>query len=289
MLCNILTRLCRLLYYVGSCNDVVEIQLETGSLPVKLQRGPKSYTYGCLIKALQLFGDDGQSLPCGDEGDGSEEKRWQQESGNDDADREGVTEVDNDGGLQAFLDGCEEEDYGLGECDEEEEEDDDLDDMMYGHTSADAFLPSSSSSNAVEEMRKKNELQALDALYSSLRRALERCEKNSLICFSNNGRSSCSGDKCISLPSSQQPPSPYDDYCIIWVKSEIRTISFYMKAVEMIQSQLLMGVGDADYVKREYGMIDCIDLEHINDLVDAFMTIRHPGYQQQLKSNDVKK
>ncbi|KAL7449020.1 hypothetical protein ACHAWC_001125, partial [Mediolabrus comicus] len=74
----------------GSCNDVIEIQLQTGSPPVKLQRGPKSYTYGCLIKALQLFGDDEQSLPCGDGGDGREEKQLQQESGNDDADREGV-------------------------------------------------------------------------------------------------------------------------------------------------------------------------------------------------------
>lgn len=276
--------------YVGSCNDVVEIQLQTGSPPVKLQRGPKSYTYGCLIKALQLFCDDGQSLPCGDGGDGSEEKRLQQESDNDDADREGVVaEEDDDGGLQAFLDDCEEEDYGLGEYDEEEEEDNDLDGMMYGHTSIDnALPPPSSSSNALEEMRKKNELQALDALYSSLIQALERCEKNSLFCNSN-GRSSCSGDKFLSLPSRPPPPSsPYDDFCIIWVKSEIRTISFYMKAVEMIQSQLLMGVGD-NYVKRDYGTIDCIDLEHINDLVDAFMTIRHHGYQQQLKSNDVKK
>ena len=238
---------------------------------MKLQRGPKSYTYGCLIKALQLFVDEEQSLPCGDGGDGSEEKRLQQESGNDDADREGVTEGDDDGGLQAFLDDCEEEDYGLSECDEEKEEDDDLDDMMYGHTSIDNVLPpSSSSSNAVEEIRKKDELQALGALHSSLKQALERCEKNSLICTSN-GHSSCSGDKRISSSSS------YDDFCIIWVKSEIRTISFYMKAVEMIQSKLSMGVGDANYVKRDYGMIDCLDHEHINDLVDAFMTIRHHG------------
>jgi hypothetical protein len=260
---------------VGSCNDVIEIQLQTGSSPVKLQRGPKSYTYGCLIKALQLFGDDEQSLPCGDGGDGREEKQLQQESGNDDADREGVAEGDDDGGLQAFLDDCEEEDYGLSECDEEEEEGGDLDDMMYGHTSIDNVLPpssssSSSSSNAVEEMRKKDELQALGALRSSLKQALKRCEKNSLIC-SSNGRSSCSGDKRISSSSS------YDDFCIIWVKSEIRTILFYMKAVEMIQSKLLMGVGDVNYVKRDYGMIDCLDHEHINDLVDAFMAIRHHG------------
>jgi hypothetical protein len=226
------------------------------------------------MKALQLFHDDGRYLPCGDGGDGSEEKRLQQESGNDDADREGVVaEVDDDGGLQAFLDDCEEEDYGLGECDEEEEEGGDLDDMMYGHTSIDNVLPpSSSSSNAVEEMRKKDELQALGALHSSLKQALERCEKNSLICTSN-GRSSCSGDKCISSSSL----SLYDDFCIIWVESEIRTISFYMKAVEMIQSKLLVGVGDANYVKRDYGMIDCLDREHINDLVDAFLTIRHHG------------
>ena len=180
------------------------------------------------------------------------------------------------GGLQAFLDDCEEEDYGLSECDEEEEEGGDLDDMMYGHTSIDNVLPpssssSSSSSNAVEEMRKKDELQALGALHSSLKQALERCEKNSLICNSN-GCSSCIGDKYISSSL-----SPYDDFCIIWVKSEIRTILFYMKAVEMIQSKLSMGVGDANYVKRDYGMIDCLDREHINDLVDAFMTIRHHG------------
>ncbi len=40
---------------VGSSNDIVEFSLNDNIRRVELRRGPKSYTYGCFIKVLEMF------------------------------------------------------------------------------------------------------------------------------------------------------------------------------------------------------------------------------------------
>eukprot|EP00986_Skeletonema_menzelii_P016828 scaffold16098_cov80-Skeletonema_menzelii.AAC.2 len=229
----------------GSCNDVVEIELKEEGPPVKLQRGPKSYTYGQFIKALELFHDAGS--------DGRRDLQ-------DDSLRDGGRDGD-DGGLEAFLDDCDdEEDYE----DDEDEGGVELDGMMYNSTTfgdsdlLDGSFRSSSSTKA-EGMTK--ELRALEALHSSLKQAVERCESNSLI------RRSVGERVC---------PTAEDEYCVMLIKSEMQTISFYTKATEMIHSKLSKSLSQVNSLVDSKFEIIGMDREHINDLVEAFMTIRYP-------------
>ena len=213
-----------------------------------MQRGPKSYTYGLFIKALELFhdaGSDGCDLQVSDAANGGRS--------------------DDDGGLEAFLDDCddEEEDYE----DEEDEGGEELDDMMYNSTTfgnGDLMdqLQSTSSTKAEGMMK---ELRALEALHSSLKEAMEQCENNSLI------RRSGVEERIYTTAE--------DEYCVILIKSEMQTISFYTKATEMIHSKLSKSLSQVNsLVESKIEMIAMDrDREHINDLVKAFMTIRYPG------------
>ena len=176
---------------------MVEIELKEEGPPVRLQRGPKSYTFGPFIKALELF-----------YGAGSDGRHDVQDDSRDDA--AGGGRDDDDAGLEAFLNDCdEEEDYE----DEDDEGDDDIDDMMYNSTTfgdedlLDDSLPSSSST---KEKLMTKELRALEALHSSLKQAVERCENNSLIRSVEERVYTAEGD----------------EYCAILIKSEIQTISF---------------------------------------------------------------
>ena len=233
--------------HAGSCNDVVEIELKEEGPLVRLQRGPKSYTFGPFIKALELFYDAG-----------SDGRRGLQDDSRDDAANEGMD--DDDAGLEAFLNDCdEEEDYE----DEDDEGGDDIDDMMYNSTTfgdddlLDDSLPSSSST---KEKVMTKELRALEALHSSLKAAVERCEQNSLIRSVEERVYTAEGD----------------EYCAILIKSEMQTISFYAKAAEMILSKLSKCLTLENALMDSKVEINEMDQEHINDLVKASMTIRYP-------------
>lgn len=221
---------------------------------MKLQRGPKSYTYGPFIKALQLFHDANDDA-CNDDNDDWGNEHLQEENCRDEdidsticdddreEDKETMTKNEEvDGGLEAFLDDCEEDDN-------DQDQDDDLDDMMYTYTTFGSNKPF-----GIKEMM--NDLRALDALHSSLKQAKERCEQNTLMCSSNE-------EICMSAE---------DDYCTILIKSEIQTISFYMNAAKMIQSKLL----NKDDRKNFEIDLGTEDRGHVHDLVNAFMTIRYP-------------
>ena len=226
---------------------MVEIELKESSPLVRIQRGPKSYTFGPFIKALELFYDPG-----------SDGRHDVQDDSRDDAANGGRD--DDDAGLEAFLDDCdEEEDYE----DEDDEGGDDVNDMMYNSTTfgdddlLDDSLPSSSS--AKEKVMTK-ELRALEALHSSLKAAVERCENNSLIRSVKERVNTAEGD----------------EYCAILIKSEMQTISFYAKAAEMIHSKLSKCMSQENELMDSKVEINEMDQEHINDLVKAFMTIRYP-------------
>ena len=110
-----------------------------------------------------------------------------------------------------------------------------------------------------------NELRALEALHSSLRQAMELCENNSLI------RSSDDKERLYTTAE--------DTYCELLCRSEMQTISFYMRAAEMIYSELSKSSPQVTSLMDTYSKAEMInmDREHINDLVKAFMTIRYPG------------
>ena len=222
---------------------MVEIELKEEGPLVRLQRGPKSYTFGPFIKALELFYDAG-----------SGGRHDLQDDSRDDAANGGMD--GDDAGLEAFLN---EEDYE----DEDDEGGDDIDDMMYNSTTfgdedlLDDSLPSSS---ATKEKLMTKELRALEALHSSLKAAVERCEQNSL---------ARSVEERVYMAEG-------DEYCAILIKSEMQTISFYAKAVEMIHSKLSKCLSQENALMDSKVEINEMDQEHINDLVKAFLTIRYP-------------
>ncbi len=237
---------------------MVEIELKEHLPPVKLQRGPKSYAYGLFIKALELFHGAG-SGPRDDDNDGSNNKHLQEEGASDVAnEREG----EEDGGLEAFLNDCDEEDDYE---DEDEEGGEDLDDMMYTSFGDDDHLLNDSLPSSTKAEGMMNELRALEALHSSLEEAMDRCEHNSLI------RSS--GDE------ERRHATAEDNYCAILIKSEMQTIAFYKKAAEMIHSKLSKSSSQVTSLVDRSSKFEIIamDREHVNDLVQAFMTIRYPG------------
>ena len=226
----------------------MEIELKEGAPPVKLQRGPKSYTYGPFIKALELFHDICKVGRGDDNDDDDAQNRFQGENVDDGKDFD-----HDDGGLEAFLNDCEED--KIDDEEEEEEGDDDFDDMMY-HTNScgdgefNNTLPSTKSEGKI------NEIRALVGLQSSLNEAIERCERNSLICGEEDA-----------LRSSVE-----DGYCVILIKSEIRTLRFYKRAAEIIHSKLSeSSPQDASMLGGQFD-----DQEQVYDLVDAFLTIRYP-------------
>ena len=242
---------------------MVEIELKEDLPPLKLRRGPKSYTYGLFIKAMELFHDDGSGRRD-DDIDGTNNKHLQEEKADSNVANEREGEEDDDGGLEAFLNDCDEED----DCEDEEDEGgEDLDEMMYQDTSFgddDHLLGNSlPCSTKAEEMM--NDLRALEALHLSLEQAMEQCENNSLI------RGCGDGERLYATAE--------DNYCAILIKSEMQTISFYKKAAQIIHSKLSKSSSQVTSLvdkSSEFEMI-AMDREHVNDLVKAFMTIRYPG------------
>ncbi len=242
---------------------MVEIELKENLPPVKLQRGPKSYSYGLFIKALELFHDAGGDGRSNDDNEGTSNKHLQEEGACDVANNREGEDDDDGGGLEAFLNDCDEEDDYE---DEEDEGGEDLDDMMYtSFGDDDHLLDNSLPSSSTKAKGVMNEIRALESLHSSLEQAMKRCENNSLI------RSS--GDEERLLTTTE------DNYCAILIKSEIQTISFYKTAAEMIHSKLSKSSSQVTSLVDRSSKFEMIamDRDHVNDLVKAFMTIRYPG------------
>ena len=102
-----------------------EIEIKQQERPMKLQRDPKSYYYGLFIKALEL---------CGDDVDGNSNQNGASTIDNDCRD---VLEVEGDdmidGGLQTFLDLCnnEFEEEGMANDDNDDKCDENDNDYFY--------------------------------------------------------------------------------------------------------------------------------------------------------------
>ncbi|EJK50894.1 hypothetical protein THAOC_29994 [Thalassiosira oceanica] len=201
----------------GSCNDVLEFEVKPGEPRVKLQRGPKSYCYGPLIEALEMCTTS------------------RQERGHESSDVE-----DESDGLDAFLNGCEED--GFGDSDGESDEQD----CFYAGTmESDDLAVVKSTDSGVER-----EIAALQILESKLLEAKSILSKNPLsgIC-----------DK-------EGAMSDEDWYCSILVRSELHTLTFYSGLCKAVLRRMR---------KEEFRSIGDIDSRHIENTADVFLAIRH--------------
>ncbi|GFH57647.1 hypothetical protein CTEN210_14123 [Chaetoceros tenuissimus] len=189
----------------GSSNDIAEIKVKNKLC--EFRRGPKSYTFGCLTKALALCSDDLE---------------------------DGMGEQDEPTGLDDFLNDCEAE-----ECDF---------DSMYAEGNDDE-----GDQNEQEDDEVKNEIVALNTLRTELEKARDGY--------------SLHGDRLQGALNSKHDSD--EKFCAILIQSEIKTISFYLDAIEEIVKALSTKSGsnnkDGDLLQKQ-----------VLELKDAFLAIRHP-------------
>jgi len=128
----------------GSSNDVVELLLKEGQPVVGLRAGPKSYTYGKLVRMVDMF--------------------QEQDGGDDGANGQEDVPVEDD--MEAFLNQCDEEEAGDGDNDDD---DNGFDMMMYG---GDGGMNDDEEED--EEKMLESECKALEDLSAALGKARNR-------------------------------------------------------------------------------------------------------------------
>ena len=211
----------------GSSNDILEFQ--ANSKFISLRAGPKSYSYGGFVAALEeYFGQD----------DGAKERASSME------------EHEQNGIPSDF------EDF-LNECENEEEDDDDYMGLYGGN---DVELATGDNPNTKDDYQ--DEVEALQRFRFDL---IKLSEAYNLAPTPPIG----SG-----LASSEL-------YSTILCQSELRTISFFIRAIDKIQD-LLYAEAKED-IKPEQKALDIVkdpdDLDMIekqtSELASAFMSIRH--------------
>ncbi|KAL3779801.1 hypothetical protein HJC23_004735 [Cyclotella cryptica] len=237
----------------GSCNDALEIQLCPHTIPIQLQRGPKSYSYSPFVQALQLFYKEKENADtdhcsrqiCVEGADTSEKSMNDEE-----------TERDDD--LEAFLDEC--------------ESDSDIGDETFNCYVDDP--KQSTGEIALGSMEKVHEqiqsdIAALKSLTTALTDAKLRRTTNEFA-YADRTRH-----------------ATQEHYCSILVQSEIKTLSFFLTVSKTLEHQLLNLLEDTSreelYSQSVIDMDDCrlVDCcakettKHILDIVNAFLTIRY--------------
>lgn len=242
----------------GSCNDVLEITVKQNEPAVKLQRGPKSYSYGPFVKALDLCRVLTSENNCTDGCDARLDVSDERE--------------DENGGLEAFLDSCDNEFDGSGDDEDEEyDEIDDLGDCLYGPSAnLNANRGGAASSTLTAD------LHAVDVLESILNKANDALRNNPLAKLLNWQNQTNGSKSEVSCTDENELREVTDDdrYCAMLIDSEAQTVHFYLAAVTELRRQLLSKTGSAS--NRDYQSKSNVIREQVNALVAAFLSIRYP-------------
>jgi hypothetical protein len=217
----------------GSSNDVLEFLIHPSTVgddsgtvgrPISLRTGPKAYSYGGFINALELFCEQGinddQSAACDDE---------------------------SDDGFQCFLN--------------QNENDTDLDefDTLYTEPAGKEEAEGSVEVDRVGESR-ANEENAL------------KCFRQELIRLSEGY--SCKGDE---LRNALSLIPCHCFYAAILCQSELRTIYFFLRAIEKVRDSLYPGrAPNKNHIsvytdENDLALIE----EQTSELAKAYMAIRH--------------
>jgi hypothetical protein len=270
----------------GSCNDVLEFEIPHsndkegtgGAKVVDLRAGPKSYTFGGLVKALEHFHDHHENVN-GDTSTAGLTSGGKESSGAFGMDEfEEDDEEDDD--MDAFLNACDEEEDDEEDMGEEDEDDDDDDD------DEDAFMFSSGMETMAAPLRNKsNDKEASTKAEVSALQRLRQALNSKSSSYSLNGA------KLAAAMQLEDGSKEY--YAALLVSSEKRTIEMYVQAIERLVAALSNKDGHhtagrgRDSAKqqppistRENGKSnnedDCLVTRQATDLVSAYMAIRHP-------------
>jgi len=253
----------------GSANTVYRLRLrrcnnggtegeydEKTEPAVPLRAGPKSYSYGGFVKAIEC---------CFPTAQAKHKTKNSRDVGEDSAnDRDAGADADADDDMEAFLN----------ECEEEEEVEDGFD--CWGDYNEDDEDEGANGEGEDDLSEYQSELLALESFLSELQRAREG------YAFSD--------DKLRrALEAGVTPNNSREYYAALLVQSELRTIYFYAKAARQLRttireklkmqckedspSQLKLEVPPPGISPDDVALMD----KQIEGLLDAYVQIRHSG------------
>ena len=264
---------------IGSCNDILELEIKPNEPPVQLQIGPKKYAYGPFVKALELCRDDMTNDEASSKNDDinatTNDRTEQSDEAEDDENGEmDDDDDDDDDGLAAFLDSCDNDN----EEDDDEDESNGFDDYLYNAPmkSIDIVNAKLSSPGALIS----SDIRALEALQDILQSVHEGLVANALYQTSHNNNTRNNDE--IQISSSSNITVVEERYCSILIHSEIQTVDFYMAVVRELRRRLLdhsEASQECSVVKKpKTSTTETISSlsTFVNSVVDAFVSIRHP-------------
>lgn len=249
----------------GSSNDMLEFDTsfeddEIQKTILHLQTGPKSYTYGSFTKLLDEIMKGAQD---GNINDNKRRKIGDSNPNNDD---------DDENSMDAFLDGCENEENDYGD------DGDNFSDMMYGDINDDG-----------DDEEDEDELMMMWGGSPSIldkakiaERELSGLHKLKQILLN---KMNTYDDSLTTAAAAATTESLYSQQLI---QSEKRCLYFYLQCVEKVETRVLTllkkkektTASDSDSCSKTSVGISKDDLELISkqtdELTDVFMKIRHP-------------
>lgn len=236
----------------GSCNDIVEIQLLPEKKPVRLQMGPKSYSYLPFVEALSLFYNSDSKE---NHTSGTEECDLEARS----IDWEGFDLDDN---VDAFLDACDNESY---------DEDEDEAFSCYNTAIEDSTL----GEHPADEKRIKSDVCALNLLIRALSDAKSQRSTNTHA-STDEKMHSIQEKYCLILAESEI-------HTISFFLAVSRTLKQQLGA---LCEESFMSTQDANCVPKNEGATSSFDdkkaqQKHIDDVVDAFIAIRASAWSKK--------
>lgn len=193
-----------MLLLAGSCNDILEISLHSGKKPVRLQMGPKSYSYLPFVEALSLFYNNDMSQILTINRDGSHPR--------DQPIREQGLDLESN--LNAFLDACDNE--SVSDDDDEEEDEEPFDYYILSKNASKTNDPVTDQ----DRVPANDDICAINSLIEALTNAQLQRTSNELAC------------------NDKKSASSQEEYCSILIKSEIQTLSFFLAVSKVLKYQL---------------------------------------------------
>ena len=169
---------------------------------------------------------------------------------------------EGDGGLDAFLDACDNEQFD-DEDGNDDNEQDDFDDYLYNPSNNSSNDMSAVSSSAQSSMI-SSDIHAIDALTETLQSVRGGLEHNSLANQVKNGN------------ADEELLTPEDQYCSILIQSEIQTVDFYLDIACELRRRLATKEEGKTSDETKHDKEQGGNYDHINRVCDAFLSIRYP-------------